>query len=48
MLSAIYNFVMAHDAVPLNFSSNSRNTVAEIPEMLKTGFSDNVLGITDF
>jgi hypothetical protein len=39
---------MANNALPLNFFFKFRNTVAEMPEMLKRSFDDSVMGITDF
>jgi len=39
-------FCNGKQCISIEFFFKLRNTVAEMPEMLKTGFDDNVIGIT--
>jgi hypothetical protein len=41
-------FCNGEQYISVEFFFKLRNTVAEIPEMLKTGLGDNAIGITDF
>jgi len=41
-------FCNGKQCISIEFFFKLRNIVAEMPEMLKTCFGDNVMGITDF